>query len=223
MNRLDGNYLDLENSCMKAKVPLFADIVAERRWDFKDRVAWTLNWCQRYPDDTFVFIDPWDTLCVGEPDRIEALANEQEILFPADKNVDRGTWPVRGLEEKYEERRVELTPWNHLNGAGPAGRGRYIREAIKWGLVEYQFLNPTCNDAAFWLYVYLYGGFGELDQQCNLTHQLYWGKDGDLTYNNKGQVFNTVTGSSPQFIHSSGHTWERIPKELIPPRRDKRV
>ena len=110
----------------------------------------------------------------------------------------------------------------HPNGY-IAGKGKYIREAIKWGLVDYRFLNPDCNDAAFWLYVYLYGGFGELDQQCKLTHQLYWGKDGDLTYNDEGQVFNTVTGSNPQFIHSNGHTWERIPKELVPPARVRRV
>jgi hypothetical protein len=218
MNRMDGNFLDFENSCLAVKMPLFAEVVTSKKWICKDRVLWELDWCQRYPEDTFVFLDPWDTLCVGEPFEVEEILKDGKILFPA----DRYCWPIKEMKEKYDKVRKAISPWCYLNGAGPAGKGKQIAEAITWGLQKYKFVEPPHTDASFWTYVYLYGGFGSLDQRCRLTHQLYGAQEGEL-HIRKGRVMNSITGTYPQFIHASGHTWGEIPDELIPRRREVRL
>ncbi len=218
MNRIGGNFLDFENSCLAARIPLFAEIVVRKDWVPKDRILWTLAWCEAFPDDHFVFLDPWDTLCVGDPAAIEYEAHKQLLLFPADSYC----WPLSELKDEYDKRRKAVSPWCFINGAGPAGQGKYIAEAIRWGLEKFDFTPRGYHDATFWTYVYLRGGFGELDQLCRLTQQLYGATEGAFKYG-KESVFNTVTGSSPQFLHASGHSWDMIPEELILPRREPRA
>ena len=213
MNRVEDHYPELERSCIERDIPLFANIVTGE-WSWKGKVEWELDWCRRYPDDTFVFIDAFDMLCVGARDELEAAANAHLLLFQVDKNIGDGPWPLRKSDcGQWDARRPRLSDWNYLNGSGPVGKGHAIIRAIEHGMV-YPFFEPG-TDQMFWQRVYL-DGFGELDQGVTISQPLWGlthGKDLEIR---DGRVYNTQTGSRPQFIHATGRTWAWIPDDLKP-------
>lgn len=222
MDRLGGNYLDFENSCLAVKAPLFSYVRhAGQKWRWKRKVEWELECVKQFPDDHFIFLDAYDTLCVGDVPRMEEIVAEQDLLLPA----ERYCFPALSEEilTEYEYRREVASPWKFVNGAGPAGKGSKIKEAIEWGMEEFLWVGRNDDDQAFWTYVYLYGGFGVLDQKCKLTCHMYGANSGDLKLNEDQTVTNMITNENPQFLHAACKTWEEIPEELIPPRRDPRA
>lgn len=214
MNRVEDHYPELEQSCLDRDIMLYSS-VRTGSWSWLNKVLWQLDWCERYPGDTFVFIDSSDVLCVGERDELEEAANEYDLLFQTDKNIGDGPWPLRDSDNgEWDKRRIKRTPWNYLNGSGPVGKGCYIAQAIKWQLKVEQFFEPG-TDQLFWQRCYL-SGFGCLDQETKIAVPL-WGIEHGVDLGIKdGRVLNLKTGTKPQFIHATGRTWAWIPEELKP-------
>jgi len=220
MNRVgfeDPNlhYKELEDSCRKRDVPLFA-YIETGPWTWRRKVEWELELCQQHPEDHFVFIDAYDYLFVGDVKELEMVVKHYLLLFPVDKNQGIGPWPYRELGVHFDKRRKITSPWNYLNGSGPAGQGKHIRDAIEEGLKIFPWdWIEHATDQIFWTHVYL-NGWGELDQEVVLTHPLWGVEEGgtELGYKD-GRLVNLVTMSRPQFIHASGRTWNYIPKELL--------
>lgn len=215
-NRINGKYQDrylaLERSLMLADVP-FEATVRTGPWSWRKKVQWELEMCERYPDDHLVFIDTFDVLFVGDKDTLEEIVTRQPLLFQADRG--EAPWPVPAFAEAYEKRRKAISPWRWINGSGPAGRAEAIASAIRAG-ANFNFPESDLyTDQFWWTQVYL-AGYGELDQKCELALTLYYSEEGDYTLKD-GKVHNNITGTSPQFIHASGHSWCWIPEELIPP------
>ena len=122
MNRVEDHYPELEQSCLDRDITLYAS-VRTGPWSWLGKVLWQLDWCERYPSDTFVFIDAFDVLCVGEKGELEEAANKHELLFQTDKNIGDGPWPLRDSDNgEWDKCRVKRTPWNYLNGSGPVGK-----------------------------------------------------------------------------------------------------
>jgi hypothetical protein len=140
--------------------------------------------------------------------------------------VGKGPWPIPVLEPIYNRRRKKLSPWCFVNGSGPAGHGKAIIEALEWGINNVPLKEPPETDQTFWTNVYL-NGYGDLDQMCEMT-QAFWPvaegdfgmKDGRLHNGDfgmkDGRLHNLTTGTRPQFLHASGHSWAAIPDELLP-------
>ena len=217
MNRLGGNYIDFENSCLAVNAPLFT-YIKTGSWSWRDKVEWELELTLQHSEDYFIFTDSYDFLCVGDVSRMYEVVKEREILLPC----DRLCHPFNLIKE-YDNRRKAISPWQFVCGSGPAGQGKYISKAIEWGLQRYGWVGRGANDQSFWTFVYLYGGFGELDQQCKLSCHLYDAQEGDLRVNKDKTVTNMITGEDPQFLHAPKGTWAWIPPELIPPRREPRL
>ena len=215
MNRIGDDphlhYKELEDSCRKADVPLYAYIEVGP-WTWRRKIEWELELCEQYPNDHFVFIDAFDYLFVGDVDELRSIAMWYLLLFPVDRNEGKGPWPYGELEENFDNRRKIESPWNYLNGSGPTGQGKHIRDAIKFGFKHFPWMEHA-TDQIFWTHVYL-NGWGELDQQVVLTHPLWGAEEGELGHKN-GRVINMVTMSRPQFLHASGRTWSFIPRELL--------
>ncbi len=213
-NRLNGpflnNYLALERSLIKAKLPFYLHMEAQP-WQWKRKVDWELELASAHPKDQFVFIDAFDYLFVGDPDELQALLDRQSLLFSTD--ADDIPWPYSHYAKFYDKRRPRLSKWCWINGSGPAGSGEAISEAIRYGQLHYEW-DERGTDQTFWSNVYL-DGYGELDQACDLTQSLYHCTNVDLAVQDS-RLFNLQTKSKPQFIHASGRSWHMIPEECIP-------
>jgi len=222
-NKLNGSedcYLALEKSVVRKGI-YFGLTVEARKWSVKNKIEWKLEMSQRYPADQIVFVDAYDMLFVGEKDELQDILNASELIFPTDAGP--APWPYEHYEESFTKRRHVTSKWRYVNGSGPAGYGWAISKAIKYGFLHYAFKERNF-DQGFWANVYL-DGWGELDQGCQLTqnifmHPAYWNsymvtKPGDTGVRN-GRYYNFITGSRPQFIHAMGGSWDEIPKELIP-------
>lgn len=213
-NRLNGphlsNYLALERSLTKAKIPFYTHIEG-RPWLWRRKIDWELELTSAHPTDLFVFIDTFDYLFVGDADELKSLLSRQPLLFSTDKGVS--PWPYVHYAKFYDLYRPRLSEWCWLNGSGPAGRGEAIADSIRYGQLHFELIERE-TDQVFWSNVYL-DGFGELDQACELTQALYYAEKGDFGVH-RGRFVNLRTGSRPQFIHASGRSWHMIPKALIP-------
>jgi hypothetical protein len=214
-NRLNGpflnNYLALERSLIKAKLPFYMHVEAQP-WLWRRKIEWELELAADHPKDQFVFIDAFDYLFVGDPDELQAILDRQPLLFSTDAGVD--PWPFTHYADFYDKLRPRLSKWCWLNGSGPAGTGEAIADAIRYGQLHYQIYERE-TDQIFWSNVYL-DGYGELDQACELTQSLYHCTNTDLG-TKKGRLHNLQTSSQPQFIHATGRTWPMIPEKCIPP------
>jgi hypothetical protein len=203
-------YIALERSFRNAGI-YYHLAVHGGPWSWEGKVRWELDMVRRYPKDHFVFIDAFDYLFVGDPDRLREIATSRPLIF----STDRGErpWPHPHYDVLYDQRRTARTPWRWLNGSGPTGSAEAIREAIESRLDKSPFFEPG-TDQLFWTEVYLQG-YGELDQDCKLTLTLWGSDEGDYTFDGK-KIINNITGTSPQFIHATGQSWCWIPEELIP-------
>lgn len=187
-----------------------------RKIDYQHKVA-----CED-PEELLMFVDLWDMIFVGDPEELEAqIAALPRAMVPSGTKC----WPEEEKTPLFAERYPEITsPWRFVNGAGTIGRGDHIREAIEFGLSRYPVRPPVPgtplhdhkindNDQRFWTDVYLDGRVDN-DHQCMFVQQIIGLEPGQAQYNDK-RLVNTVTGTRPQFIHASGHSWEHIPAELI--------
>lgn len=223
-NSLNGssvnNYLALEKSLIRKSI-YFGLTIDARKWRVKNKIEWKLEMSQKYSDDQLVFVDAYDMLFVGEKDELQEILDLSELLFPTDAGP--APWPYEYYEYSYNKRRKATSKWRYLNGSGPAGLGKVIAESIKYGFLHYA-LKERNFDQGWWSNIYL-DGWGELDQNCQLTqnifkHPSHWDssivtKSGDMGVRN-GRYYNFITGSRPQFLHAMGGTWDEIPEELIP-------
>ncbi len=221
-DQIDGpahdHLIALERSLYRKEVPFFFTM-ENLAWNWNRKILWELETVQRNPGDTFVFIDALDFLFVGERAELESIAASNPLLFSCD--CGSAPFPNPSLAEFYDKRRLRMTPWAYLNGSGPTGSGTAIAEAINFGMEHFPPVKRLDTDQLFWSKVYL-AGYGELDQQCELTQALYDMDQPDncwITPNlgyKDGRVINLLTDSRPQFLHASGQSWNAIPPELIP-------
>jgi hypothetical protein len=213
-NRLNGpnlsSYLALERSIIKAGLTLYT-YIETTPWRWERKVDWELECVEAHPDDTFVFIDTFDFLFVGEKDELVSVLERQPLLFSTDGGVV--PWPYPHYADAYDKRRIATSSWRWVNGSGPAGKGSTIAEAIRYGKQHFELFDRE-TDQIFWSNVYL-DGWGDLDQDCKLTQALYHVEHDDLGIVS-GRFKNLKTGSNPQFIHASAQSWFMIPSELIP-------
>lgn len=221
VNRIHGRhqemYLAYERSLLRKKVPFFVTIEAEP-WRWERKVDWEHEMALKYKGDHLVFTDAFDFLFVGHYGELEAIVKKHDLLLSCD--AGEKPWPYAGYAPFYEKRRKKESPWCWVNGSGPAGKAEAIAEATADAWSKYS-LGPFDTDQTFWTYQYL-EGFGELDQRCELTQTLYDPQNPphfvtEALGHKDGRIINTITGSKPQFLHATGHSWWAIPKELIPP------
>ena len=217
-NRINGryqeHYLTYERSLIRAGIP-FETYIDGRPFKWENRVRWQLEMVRRNPSDHFVFTDAYDVLFVGTKNELLDAVFPHLLMFTTDRmNDDGNPWPQPHIRKHYDERREATSPWRFLNGSGPVGHGYAIASAIEFGLGEWEF-PENGTDQAFWTQVYL-SGWGDLDQDCNISQALWNMKDGEFGVKD-GRFLNLITGSKPQFIHATGNMWPFIPLSLIPP------
>lgn len=211
-NRLDRELPYLLQS-IEGKIPYECHIVSgEFTW--AKTVEWQLEMTKKYLEETLIFVDAYDTLFVGDVDRLEDLISREGLVYCADKHC----WPDESRASQYPD--MPKSPWHYINGGVKVGYGHSIHNALQWGL-GHSPIKPMVNgvdiyhqdnDQRLWTDIYLQG-YGALDSQCEIFQNLSDIKDSDFRMK-RGRFYNTVTETYPQFLHAASHTWRLIPKEL---------
>lgn len=138
-----------------------------------------------------VITDAWDVLFFGDKQATLAAIPDDYVLLAAEIPY----WP---------EEHTGNTPWGGVNGGATAGTPASIREWIQkvrgnWdyrsGEVDQFWLNKRVRERADWLHI---------DRNTTLFYCM--SKDtGALQFKNN-RPFNTLCGTTPQFIHFQGRS-----------------
>jgi hypothetical protein len=198
---------------IEGKIPYECHIVSgEFTW--AKIVDWQLEVTRKYSEEDLILVDAYDTLFVGDVEKLEDLIRRENLVYCADKHC----WPDSSRASSYPDQ--PASPWRYLNGGVMVGKGWAIHGALHWG-TSYSPIKPMReglniyhqdNDQRLWTDVYLQG-YGSLDSQCEIFQNLSDIKDSDFRLK-RGRFYNTVTKTYPQFLHAAAHTWRLIPKEL---------
>jgi hypothetical protein len=199
----------LEEQLKAESIPYYWNRV--RNFSWKVRSEFRMEYCKDHPDTPIVFVDAWDTLFLGTRDELRDVVGPEKRLLHAQSTC----YPHPEKASRYPE---ASSRWKYVNGGCIAGRGREILEAYEYGWKHFPILTDSHtedDDQRFLTDVYL-AGIGKLDSDCRLNWCVYDLKPGELkitadlqrgTYNSHGgRVINTVTGSTPLFIHMAGHS-----------------
>lgn len=216
-SHLDGHLPELLAS-IRGKIDHICHIENEG-WDWSQRMTWMFKISHARPSEILIFLDPYDTLFIGNVEELTGFLEKQPLLISATKRC----WPHPGKQPFYEEKNPGMaSPWRYVNPGVIAGKGGDISAAIAYGMRNFPItrsvpgtpMHNQDNDQRFWTDLYL-SGYGLLDYQCELSQNLAWCTKDDFGFKD-GRLHNLVTGSRPHFIHAAANTWYHIPKELLP-------
>lgn len=189
------------------------------QFSWRNMVLWTLDVCNRFPDDLLFFVGAWDTACVGDVDEVRDRGLEDCITLTGDINC----WPHESKVSDFEKKVPGVrSPWRYVNTGPLTGLGRNIAEAINWGWgrfpVEEDGLYGGDNDQRFWTDVYLQSPIKiQIDYACMIGQTLQ-GKHPGMLYIEKkvgerGRLRNDLNETYPVFVHANGQN--SLPTELL--------
>jgi hypothetical protein len=168
----------------------------EHPWvSFLDKIHETYKYLKSLEGYThFLYTDAWDTFALAGVKELEKKMPDGLLI-----SAERACYPYPELESKYP---VNASPWHFVNGGGWCGE-------ISAFLRLYEDQPPTIemNDQVWLTYQFLKlhtEGWVKLDYECQIFQTIGFCPDSDFDLT--GQLRNTVTGSSPLFIHGNGHT-----------------
>lgn len=193
----------------------------QHEWDgFLGKLHETYNYLKKLEGYThFIYTDAWDTFAVAGP---ESVTIPDGLLISA----ERACYPHPEKAVLYPD---NPSPWKYVNGGGWCGE-------IAAFLKMYELCPPTTelNDQVYLTDQFLKGyDWISLDYECSIFQTIGFCPesdfvfplvaDGDVTLckavATKNIFYNTVTRSTPAFIHGNGHTpmphiYELIPKTM---------
>lgn len=180
----------------------------QHEWNgFLDKIRETYKYLKSLDGYThFLYTDAWDTFALQHPNQLESKINKKGLLFSA----ERACYPYPELASEYPENKSH---WKYVNGGGWCGE---VEAFIKM----YEAEPPTdeLNDQVYFTRQFLKHhkkGWIKLDYECSIFQTLAFCPESDFEYD-ANKVFNTVTKSTPIFIHGNGHTSINHIYKLLP-------
>lgn len=164
--------------------------IIEHEWGgFLDKLHYTYKYLKTVTGHThFLYTDAWDTFA------LRASVDVPDGLLIA---AERACYPHPDKAGRYPEHK---SPWHFVNGGGFCGE---IAAFIKL----YELNPPTSelNDQVWLTDMFLRGlDWARLDYECSIFQTLGFCPESDFDYS-RG-IRNTITNSTPAFIHGNGHT-----------------
>ena len=183
----------------RAGIPYIAEFDPD--FSLRRRQLWMSDVGWKYPNDTLIFVDGWDTVLLGSLREFEKLKLEDGILVAGSKDC----WPDPERESEYG---YIKRPWGFVQNSPVAGLGKNSARAIDWGWQRLPILEDSkymmsAGDARFWTNLYLNSPFGiKIDSECRLCQIFYDTVPGELYMANR-RVTNLVWGTKPLFLHAN--------------------
>lgn len=162
--------------------------------------------CDKFKDyEYLIFTDAWDVTFYGTKADVLSKMPKDDVLWAAERNC----FPDPSLGPKMKG----TTPWRFANGGMVCGRPEYVSSFFH-NLTNQPGYNPELLNQGYLNSLrFNQSKFVHIDTHTHLFYTLFLEQD-ELQFKN-GLPYNTLLGTSPNFIHANGN-W---PTEQIIQRR----
>lgn len=188
--------------------------IIEHSWrGFGDKILKTYEYLKANPDIThFFYSDSYDTIVTYGMDKVlNKIKNKDIILMSA----ERGCYPHPDKEVLYPK---HDSPWHFVNGGG-----WFCNSKLFIRLVDENPLDYTTVDQVWFTDLFLNNqDYVVLDYNCDVFQTIAFCPESDFIFKTIAScpsseffltdfiltnfVNNSITGSTPCFIHGNGHT-----------------
>lgn len=147
-------------------------------------------------EQVVLFADAWDSLVVKAAGTI--LEKFRSLRHPLVFSAERNCWPRADLEALYPH---APTPYRFLNSGGWIGEAGYVADLLqRWGAER--ITASERSDQEWWSERFIAEPAAiHLDVYCKLFQCMEVGED---HLENRGGIYNRVTGEYPSVIHALG-------------------
>lgn len=170
-------------------------IVISHDWKgFGDKILETRNYLNSHPEITsFLYTDAWDTLVTNSLKWIDAVIGQDAVL-----SAERGCYPHPDKAVLYPETK---SPFKYVNGGG-----WYFKSDVFKDYVNTNHLTTETVDQVWFTDLYLkHPDKIKLDVNCEVFQTIAFCPETDFKIDGE-RVTNTITNTTPLFIHGNGHT-----------------
>jgi len=162
---------------------------------FGDKILKVYEYLVANPDIThFFYSDAYDTLAVNKMEYALSKVEHKDLIL---MSAERACYPHPEKEALYPK---HDSPWHFVNGGGWFANSQCFIEAV-----EANPLTVEVNDQVWFTDLFLkYPQYVKLDYNCEVFQTIAFCPETDFELTDK--VLNTVSKSTPVFIHGNGHT-----------------